>query len=131
LITKANYQTFISTEARGKLAQIGIYAIRITKEDRAAITIMVKKDKPNKDIQKYVPVLENRIESIQKILAGLDPTPSDEVLCDWVHFCYDFGLYNEGQLLFSLVTSEQVNPWYYERTKKLARLCSMKAVAKD
>jgi len=131
LITGAGYNEFDAPQARGKLAQIGLYSIRMTKEDRVVITQKVKRDKPNKDIQTYVPLLENRIEAIQKILVGLDPTPSDDVLCDWVHFCYDFGLFSEGQLLFSLVTAEQVNPWYYERTKKLARLCSMRSVAKD
>jgi len=36
-----------------------------------------------------------------------------------VQFCYDFGLYKEGQELFSLITPDQVNDWYYDRTKKL------------
>ena len=75
-------------------------------------------------------ILELRIKNIRNVLAGVAETPPDEVICDWVHFCYDFGLYQEGQLLFTFVTSEQVNPWYYERTKKLARLCAMKAAVK-
>jgi len=78
-----------------------------------------------------VQALNAKIDHIHHLLAGEVPIPSDEVLCDWVHFCYDFGMYKEGQILFALVASDQVNPWYYERTKKLARLCSIKAITKD
>jgi hypothetical protein len=82
-------------------------------------------------IQPQIKHLAMRLESLHNVLNGTINVPSDEVLCDWVHFCYDFGLYTEGQVLFTLVTSEQVNPWYYERTKKLARLCSIKASARE
>ncbi len=80
--------------------------------------------------QPQIQVLEGKINHIQRVLAGSDAIPSNEILCDWIHFCYDFGLYREGQMLFTFVTSEQVNPWYYERTKKFARLCSMKTDVK-
>lgn len=72
-----------------------------------------------------------KLETIKQVLSGNFVSPGDEVLCDWVHFCYDFGLYKEGQMLFTLVAPDQVNPWYYERTKKFARLCSIKLAAKD
>ena len=85
----------------------------------------------NKGNQPQIQILAARLDSIRQVLGGSIATPSDEVLCDWVHFCYDFELYKEGQMLFTFVTSEQVNPWYYERTKKLARLCSMRAAVKD
>ncbi len=76
-------------------------------------------------------LLSAKLVSIHQVLGGSVEIPSDDVLCDWVHFCYDFGLYKEGQQLFELVSAEQVNPWYYERTKKLARLCSMRVSIKD
>jgi hypothetical protein len=85
----------------------------------------------SKNIQPQIQILEVHVDSIRQVLSGSIDIPSDEMLCDWIHFCYDFGLYKEGQMLFSFVTSEHVNPWYYERTKKLARLCSIRLAAKD
>lgn len=85
----------------------------------------------NKGNQPQIQILTARLDSIRQVLSGSVAIPSDEVLCEWVHFCYDFGLYKEGQQLFALVSPEQVNPWYYERTKKLARLCSMRTAVKD
>lgn len=82
-------------------------------------------------LNSYSKIIETKIEMINQVLTGTAAPPTDEVLCDWVHFCYDFGLYKEGQMLFTYVTIELVNPWYFERTKKVARLCSMKANAKD
>lgn len=87
-----------------------------------------EKARSDKGILSQIQLLIARLDSIHQVLSGSIPTPSDEVLCDWVHFCYDFGLYKEGHMLFASVTSDQVNPWYYERTKKIARLCSMKVV---
>lgn len=97
---------------------------------RANVQPGEKADLSNK-FQPQTQILAARIDSIRQVLGGSTVTPSDEVLCDWVHFCYDFGLYKDGQILFTFVTSEHVHPWYYERTKKLARLCSMRAAAKD
>lgn len=76
-------------------------------------------------------LLTARITSIRQVIGGSITTPNDEVLCDWVHFCYEFGLFREGEMLFTYVSPGRVNPWYYERTKKLARLCSIKSSEKD
>ncbi len=81
--------------------------------------------------QSHVKLLVARLDAIRQVLNGSMATPSDEVLCDWVHFCYDFGLFEEGQMLFTFVTTDQVNPWYYERTKKIARLCSIRTAPKE
>lgn len=83
------------------------------------------------EAQPQIQLMVTRLESIRQVLNGSMVTPSDEVLCDWVHFCYDFELYREGQMLFTFVTPDQVNPWYYERTRKLARLCLMRATIKE
>jgi hypothetical protein len=98
---------------------------------RRASVQSVEKSGPIKGSQPQIQILSTRLDSIRQVLSGSATIPSDEMLCEWVHFCYDFELYREGQLLFELVSSEQVNPWYYERTKKLARLCSMRIIAKD
>ena len=48
-----------------------------------------------------------------------------EKICDWVTMCYSLGLHAEGAELFSFVDPLEVNVWYYERTKKMARVCAM------
>jgi hypothetical protein len=49
--------------------------------------------------------------------------PTDEVLCDWIHFCYIFGLHRRAADLWPYVVREKVNPWHYERTQKIVRAC--------
>jgi|GEM_PF-2242296 len=78
--------------------------------------------------QAKITILHREIDNIRSYLDGRSSIqPSDEKLCDWVQFCYIFEMYNEGNQLFLLVSSNEVHPWYYERTKKLARLCAMRA----
>lgn len=66
------------------------------------------------------------VDGIRDFLHGRASRPTDERLCDWVNFCYEFGLYREGCDLFALVDPSQVNQWYYERTRRLAKVCAMK-----
>ncbi len=69
-----------------------------------------------------------QIHRIEKFLDGRsDVRASDEQLCDWVNFCYLVELYEEGRDLFKLVAAEGVNPWYFERTRKLAKICELRA----
>ncbi len=72
-------------------------------------------------------VLDAEIAQVHSFLRGRSSRPGDEKLCDWVHFCYTFGLFAEGRDLFRMVDPSQVHPWYYERTRRLARVCDMKA----
>ncbi len=73
-------------------------------------------------------ILDQEVVSIRAYLEGRSSLQiSDEKICDWINFCYIFGMYSEGRELFSLVDGTEVNPWYYDRTKKLARLCEMKS----
>jgi hypothetical protein len=71
--------------------------------------------------------LDGQVQGIRAFLAGRAQRPSDERLCDWIHLCYEFELYHEGRDLFPLVDPSQVNPWYYERARRLAKVCAMKA----
>lgn len=71
--------------------------------------------------------LEQEIRTIQEYLRGVSSyQPSDEVLCDWVHFCYNFELYAEGVDLFTFIDGSKVNSWYFGRTKKIAKVCEQK-----
>ncbi len=61
------------------------------------------------------------------LLGRSDQRPSDEKLCDWVHLCYTLELYATARDLFRLINPAEVHPWYFERTRKLARICSIRA----
>lgn len=72
-------------------------------------------------------ILDQEVTNIRLYLEGRSTLPiSDEKLCDWVNFCYIFGLYEESSMLFSLISPNEVNNWYYERTKKIAKICEMR-----
>ena len=71
-------------------------------------------------------IVDTQIAAVRDFLNGRAGRPSDERLCDWVNFCYEFGLYREGRDLFRLIDPSQVNDWYYERAMRLARVCTMK-----
>ena len=71
-------------------------------------------------------IIDTQIATVRDFLNGRAGRPSDERLCDWVHLCYEYELYREGRDLFALVDPSQVNPWYYERAKRLAKVCAMK-----
>ncbi len=72
-------------------------------------------------------LLFEKISELQNFLDGRSNVrPSDEQLCDWVNFCYSFELYAEGAEVFRLVARENVNEWYYERTRKLAKICEIR-----
>ncbi len=49
--------------------------------------------------------------------------PTSETICDWIHLCYTLELWPEGASLWQYIHPEDVNPWYCERTKKLAQVC--------
>ena len=75
-------------------------------------------------------ILDREIDSIQAYLTGrTEQHPASEKFCDWVQFCYTFEMYPEACALFALISPEEVNPWYWERTKKLARICQVKKEA--
>ncbi len=70
-------------------------------------------------------LLDQEINSIHVFLGGkTEQLPTSEKICDWVNLCYLIGLNSEGVELFNYVDSSEVNEWYYERTKKMARLCN-------
>lgn len=75
-------------------------------------------------------ILDAQIKAVRDFLSGRASRPSDEKLCDWVHFCYTFELYREAGALFQLVDPTQVDRWQYERTKRLAAICHMKTTGR-
>lgn len=86
------------------------------------------KSEPGEDEAVYL-AAEKYIEQIRQFLSGRNGRkPSEEQLCDWVQFCYLFGLYAEGAHLFELVNAQALNnDWFYQRTKNYAKSCRLKA----
>jgi hypothetical protein len=72
-------------------------------------------------------LLDQHLTQIRSFLQGRLSRPSDDVLCDWVQFCYTFGLFDEGYELFTLIVPSAVNEWLYGRTRKLAQVCCIRA----
>ncbi len=69
-------------------------------------------------------ILDQEVASIEAHLQGRSSIQiSDEKLCEWVNFSYTFKMYQHAIDLFSLINQGEVNPWYYERTKKVAKAC--------
>jgi hypothetical protein len=74
-------------------------------------------------------ILDQEVGTIRAYLQGRSLLqPKDEKICDWINLCYMFSLYTEAKELFSLVNEADVNPWYYERTKKISKACEHKAL---
>jgi len=72
-------------------------------------------------------LLDQRLTQIRTFLQGRSSRPSDEMLCDWVQFCYTFEWFAEGYELFKLIDPSAVNDWFYERTRKLATVCHVRS----
>jgi hypothetical protein len=79
------------------------------------------------DLERPSAILAREIRSIRAYLYGdRSLSPSDQMLCRWIQFCYTFELFTEGAALFKLVRGDTVDPWLYERTQKLARACELR-----
>jgi hypothetical protein len=133
LITGLSPTAFQTNQARPVLEHLGLAVHHI---EAAATTLTpgvpVSQD-PTRGAESVrsalrgpVAIFDNQITAIRDFLKGRASRPSDEVLCDWVHFCYSFELYREGRDLFRLIDPSRVNDWYYDRTRRLARVCAMK-----
>lgn len=65
-----------------------------------------------------------QLRQIHDYLAGRNSQmPSSEQLCDWIHFCYQLNLRREAVALFTMVNGDDVNGWYFERTRRIATAC--------
>lgn len=124
-IPTSEFQSRYAQDVLG--TRLGLRIVDVETPQRVASSGSVRpisKDDPDR----WLKVLSAQVAEIRAFLSGrAEHRPSDEKLCDWVQFCYTFGLYVEGRDLFALVNEADVNPWYLERTRKLARICSLKA----
>jgi len=66
-------------------------------------------------------IARRQVRQVQDYLRGRSgERPTGEQICDWIHFCYQFSLFREAAALFATVNADEVNPWYLERTRKIA-----------
>lgn len=139
LATGLRSSAFASSQARNTLERMGV----ATRQLQASPPVQTTQQRVQLPSPKPLPspargmsnpgahaALDAEIARVRAFLRGRGDRPSDERLCDWVHFCYTFELYAEGRDLFGLVDPASVNPWYYERTRRLAAICAMRTARK-
>ena len=70
---------------------------------------------------------KRRVDEIHAFLRGRAAgTPSAEVLCDWIQFCYALALYREASALLPYVREDEVDAAIYKRAKRVAEVCRRK-----
>ncbi len=97
------------------------FAATSTRRKRAAASTTY-----NGDNKEAYTILDQQINQIREYLRGRIAPPSDEVLCEWVYFCYTFQLFQEGAEIFKLINPSTVDSWPYERAKRLAKVCQIR-----
>jgi hypothetical protein len=71
--------------------------------------------------------LRGWLDDVHNFLHGkITSTPSSEVLCDWIQFCYAMGLYREAAALLAYVHGSEVDPAIYKRARRVAEVCRSK-----
>jgi hypothetical protein len=69
-----------------------------------------------------------RLDEIHAFLSGKNTSsPSSEVLCDWIHFCYALELCREAAALLPYVQEDEVDPAIYKRARRVAEVCRGKS----
>lgn len=65
---------------------------------------------------------------IDQFLKGtMEYTPNNTELCEWIEFCYNNGMYQEGAKLFQYVNENTIDPELFKKTKKVAEICKIKS----
>ena len=69
------------------------------------------------------------LDGVHAFLQGKEASPSSEVLCDWIHFCYTLKLYREAAALLPYVREDEVDPAVYKRASRVAQTCRGRLIA--
>jgi len=76
---------------------------------------------PEKEL---VASVRNEIKEIGLFIRGeTESEPSQEKLCFWVWFCYQFGLFWQGSIVFRRINTLNVAPPLYQIIKKMGIIC--------
>ncbi len=124
-ISRKEFQSQYARDILGRRLGLPVVKEKRSKRSRSSIvTRPVARD----DLERWAKLVSSQVAEIRAFLSGrAEHRPSDEKLCDWVQFCYTFGLYTEGCDLFRLIEPSQINDWYYARTRKIADICKLRA----
>ncbi len=78
---------------------------------------------------RLIKIVSNKTaRQIDQYLKGtMDYPPTSTELCEWIEFCYNNGLYQEGSKLFRYVNENTVDPDLFKKTKKIAEICKIKS----
>jgi DNA modification methylase len=69
-----------------------------------------------------------RKAQVKKFLSKtLTRIPTQQEICDWIKFCYENKLYNEGWQLFNSINENSVSPKTYKEVEKIAEVCKIKS----
>jgi hypothetical protein len=70
-----------------------------------------------------------RLDEIHAFLCGKNSSsPSSEMLCDWIQFCYALELYREVAALLPYVCEEETDPVTYRRAKRVTEVSCTKLI---
>jgi hypothetical protein len=123
-IPTSEFQSQYATYVFEKRLGLNVVNVRADQEPTAGVKRTASA--PDNEARR-LELLSAQVAEIRAFLFGrTDNRPSDEKLCDWIYFCYTFELYTEARDLFPLIDPAQVNAWYFERTRKLAKICAMR-----
>lgn len=62
-----------------------------------------------------------KLDEIHAFLRGQhNAPPRSDVICDWIHFCYELELHREAASLWRYVREDEADSGYYRRAKKWA-----------
>jgi len=75
--------------------------------------------------ENLVASVRDEIQEIRSFIRSRETgsEPSQEKLCFWVWFCYQFGLFWEGSLVFKKIDTFNVAPPLYQIIKKMGIIC--------
>ena len=66
---------------------------------------------------------------IDEYLKGtIERAPTETEICEWIEFCYNNGLHQEGADLLHHINEKGVAPELFKKTKKIAEVCKLKAL---
>lgn len=125
-LPKASLTEDLAAAYAGRLHRMIQVTLPILRQVYAIRTTPVQRERLTEAPPSAYAVLDAQVTAMRDFLNGRSGRPSDERLCDWINFCYEFGLFREGRDLFRLIDPSLVNDWYYERARRLARVCALK-----
>jgi len=78
--------------------------------------------------QVFLRLARKEIAAIRRcVRQKIESLPAASALADWIYLSYVLEMYPEGSALWRFISQEELDPWRYERVKKLATICQRHA----